>query len=146
MNEENKKEKTLFEKIIAGEIPSDKLYEDEHTYVFLDISPNVKGHCLVVPKKPFKNIYDLPEKEGGYLIKTVSKVSKILKESLEADGINLLMNNDEPAGQVVFHAHIHILPRFKDDQGYHGVKYDYKEGEKEELIKNFLECLQRHED
>ena len=139
-------DKTIFEKIIEGEIPSDKLYEDEHTYAFLDISPNVKGHSLVIPKKPFKNIYEIPEDEGAKLLKTVSLVSKTLKESLGADGVNLIMNNDAPAGQEVFHAHFHVMPRFENDNGYYGVKYQYEEGEKEDIIKNFSECLQKYVD
>lgn len=146
MTQENSKEKTLFEKIIDSEIPSDKLYEDEYTYAFLDISPNVKGHCLVIPKKPFKNIYEIEQQEGAYLLQAIRKVSSIMKEILNADGINILMNNDAPAGQEVFHAHFHILPRFEGDKGYHGVKYEYKEGEKEEVIKSFSEYLQKHED
>jgi len=132
-------EKTLFEKIIDGEIPCHKIYEDNNTFAFLDISPNVKGHTLVIPKKPFKDLYDLPDVEANELINSVKKVAKVLKKNLNADGINILMNNEEPAGQVIFHAHIHVLPRFIGDNGYHGVKYEYKEGEAEEISKNILE-------
>lgn len=139
MDKENKTEKTIFEKIIDGEIPCHKIYEDENTFAFLDISPNTKGHSLVIPKKPHKNIYEITDEDVSYLIKTVKKVSIALKESLDADGINIVMNNDEPAGQIVFHAHFHIIPRFKNDQGYHGVKYEYKDGEAEEIVKNVSE-------
>jgi histidine triad (HIT) family protein len=134
-------EKTLFEKIIDGEIPCNKIYEDEHTFAFLDISPNVKGHTLVIPKKPYRNIYELPELEAGQLINSVKKVSIALKEILSADGINILMNNDESAGQIVFHAHIHVLPRFEGDKGYHGVKYEYEEGETEKICEKVLKNL-----
>jgi histidine triad (HIT) family protein len=134
-------ETTLFEKIIADEIPCNKIYEDKYTFAFLDVSPNVKGHTLVVPKKPFKNLYELPNTEAGQLINSVKKVAKTLKETLNANGINILMNNDESAGQIIFHAHIHVLPRFEGDEGYHGVKYEYKEGEAEEICTKALENL-----
>jgi len=134
-------EKTLFEKIIESEIPCNKIYEDEYTFAFLDISPNVKGHTLVIPKKPYKNIYELPETEAGQLINSVKKISISLKKVLDADGINIVMNNDAPAGQEIYHAHIHIMPRFEGDEGYYGVKYEYKESEAEkiceEVLKNF---------
>lgn len=136
MNKENKTEKTIFEKIVDGEIPCYKIYEDENTFAFLDISPNTKGHSLVIPKKPHKNIYEITDEDAGHLIKTVKKISFALKETLNADGINILMNNDGPAGQVVFHAHFHIIPRFKKDRGYHGVKYEYKDGEAKEIAEN----------
>ena len=134
-------EKTLFEKIVAGEIPCNKIYEDEYTFAFLDISPNVKGHTLVIPKKPYKNIYEIPETEAGQLINSVKKVAVVLKKILNADGINILMNNDKQAGQVIFHAHIHLLPRFENDKGYHGVKYEYKKGEAEDICKKVSDII-----
>ncbi len=135
------KEKTIFEKIIKGEIPSDKIYEDEQTFAFLDISPNTKGHSLVIPKKPFKNIFEMPEEEAGSLIKTVKKIAEILKNVLNADGINLVMNNGEAAGQEVFHAHIHVIPRYKNDDGYYYKKYQYQKNEKEEILEKIRKEL-----
>ncbi|MFW5887534.1 MAG: HIT family protein, partial [Bacteriovoracia bacterium] len=97
------------------------------------ISPNTKGHSLVITKKPYKNIYELEDADAEHLIKSVKKVATALKKVLNADGINIVMNNEEPAGQIIFHVHIHIIPRFKDDNGYHGVKYEYKDGEAEAI-------------
>jgi len=128
MNEE----KTIFEKIIEGEIPSAKVYEDENTFAFLDINPSTPGHTLVVPKKPYKNIYEMPENNLSYLMNSVKKVSSVLKEALSADGIKIMMNNDPVAGQEVFHAHVHIIPRFKNDNW--PKKYKYKEGEVEDIL------------
>jgi len=134
-------EKTIFQKIIDEDIPADKIWEDENTFVFLDAFPVAPGHTLVIPKKPYKNIYEMPEKEAGVWFESVTKFAKILKKVTNADGINIVMNNDESAGQVVFHAHIHIIPRFENDGGYEGKKYEYKEGEKEGLIKKVKDSL-----
>lgn len=126
-------EKTIFEKIISGEIACHKLYEDNQTFAFLDISPNTKGHSLVITKKPYKNIYEIDDETISTLIKTVKKVAITLKKVLATDGVNIVMNNEPSAGQVVFHAHIHIIPRYKNDTGYHGRKYQYQENEAEEI-------------
>jgi histidine triad (HIT) family protein len=120
------KEKTIFEKIISGEIPCYKIYEDKTAFAFLDISPKSKGHTLVIPKKPFKNIYELDQKTAGDLFKTVQKISVSIKNTLKADGMNILMNNESIAGQEVFHAHIHLVPRFKKQMTK---RYFYKKGE-----------------
>src|SRR5262245_13855753 len=103
----------LFLKIIDGKIPSAKLYEDEHTYAFLDIRPINKGHALVVPKMHYRNIFDADPVALGQMMVTVQKVARALRESLHADGVTLAMNNEPAGGQDVFHAHIHVIPRFK---------------------------------
>lgn len=126
------KEQTLFEKIIAGEIPSVKIYEDDDTFAFLDINPNTKGHTLVIPKKPHENIFEIPQKDLHHLIDTVQKISNAVKVGMEADGINLIMNNGSAAEQEVFHAHIHVIPRHENDKGRLGhVTYD--EGEMDQI-------------
>ena len=120
------KELTLFEKIINGEIPCTKIYEDEHTFSFLDISPINKGHTLVIPKKPFPNIFMLPDKELTALFLTVQKVSQAVMKATGATGINIGMNNGAAAGQVIFHAHVHIIPRFSNDglEAWPGQRYN----------------------
>jgi histidine triad (HIT) family protein len=105
----------LFLKIIKGELPSYKIYEDEHTYAFLTIGPNTKGHTLVIPKKYAENIYDIDEDSLSHVIKSVQKVAKLLKESLKADGIKIAQNNEVAGGQAVFHLHFHVIPRYKGD-------------------------------
>lgn len=122
---------TIFAKIISGEIPSNKVYEDEHTFAFLDADPINPGHTLVIPKDEYKNIYEISEEAFLQVMKTVHKLSPIIKEAVGADGINIGQNNESAAGQEVFHLHVHIMPRFEDDNFTHwqGAK-NYHEGEK----------------
>lgn len=119
----------LFCKIVRGELPSTKLYEDEKTLAFLDINPINAGHALVVPKKHATDIFDIDEYEWNAVTKTSRIVAHALEKSLMPDGINLAMNNRTHAGQVIFHAHVHVIPRFKND-GYELWKgKPYAEGE-----------------
>ena len=115
----------LFCKIIKGEIPSTKVYEDEHSYAFLNIKPINPGHTLLVPKKHFANLYEMPDEVLANLAPTIKKLAIAVKKAVGADGINIGMNNDSAAGQLVFHAHIHIMPRFKNDghEHWHGTPY-----------------------
>ena len=117
----------LFCKIVNGEIPSKKIYEDDDFVAFLDIAPIAKGHALVIPKKHFERFDDmLDELFSGYG-KAIKKVSSAVVKSLNADGYNIIVNNGSAAGQVVFHCHAHVIPRFANDglkmQWPHG-KYD----------------------
>ncbi|MES2006617.1 MAG: HIT family protein [Patescibacteria group bacterium] len=121
-------EETVFSKIIRHEIPADIVYEDNDVVAFLDIRPNQPGHTLVVPKTYARNIFDINEKEWASLTETVRKVAAAVKEAMHADGINISMNNEPAAGQIVFHAHVHIIPRFEKDSGYSG-GHTYKPGE-----------------
>jgi len=108
------KENCIFCKIINGELPSKKVHEDDMSIAFLDISPVHIGHTLVIPKKHFENIYNMPDDTASHLIKIAKRIANALKKS-GADGINITINNDKDAGQVIFHSHIHIIPRFKGD-------------------------------
>ena len=119
----------VFCKIAQGKIPADKIYEDEKFFSFLDINPNNPGHTLIIPKNHYENIYSLPDEiicDIGLLVK---KISIAVKHGVSADGINIIMNNDSAAGQIVFHAHFHIIPRFADDGLRHwpGKSYANKE-------------------
>jgi histidine triad (HIT) family protein len=104
----------LFCKIINREIPADIVYEDGNTLAFLDVKPNTPGHTLVIPKDHFENIYGIPDEALARLSISVKKVALAIKNGLDADGINIQMNNEAPAGQIVFHAHIHVIPRYVD--------------------------------
>ncbi|MEN9604611.1 MAG: hypothetical protein RJB39_296 [Candidatus Parcubacteria bacterium] len=123
----------LFCKIVRGEVPSVKLYEDEETLAFLDIHPNNRGHALVVPKTHFENIYGLPAETLCRIALTSQKVATALKNAVDADGINIVMNNESAAGQMIWHSHTHIIPRQNEDKGYLGQKYTYIAGEMEEI-------------
>ena len=124
-------ENCIFCKIVAGEIPAHKLYEDGRTLAFLDIHPINPGHTLVIPKKHSYNILDINPRDWAAVAETTRKMAKVLHDALGADGINLGMNNREHAGQVVDHPHVHVMPRHKGDGFalWHGKPY--KEGEAE---------------
>ncbi|MBM3260811.1 HIT family protein [Candidatus Kaiserbacteria bacterium] len=121
----------LFCKIVRGEIPSFTVYEDEHTLAFLDIHPVTSGHTLVVPKAHAMNIFDIAPESWGAVSESVRKVAIAIEESLQADGVNLMMNNREHAGQIIEHPHMHLIPRYRGD----GLKLwphgAYREGEAE---------------
>jgi histidine triad (HIT) family protein len=136
-------EDCIFCKIIKGEIPSHKVYEDEHNLAFLDIRPNNHGHTLVIPKDHFENIYTLPDETLARLSLAVKKVAIAVKHGMDADGINVIMNNETDAGQIIFHAHFHIIPRLKNDGFKHWPQGEYLEGEADavsEKIKVSLEA------
>lgn len=128
-------EDTLFQKIAKGELPSWKVYEDEQALAILDIYPVNKGHVIVVPKEVYANVYEIPEALFMHLMAVAKRVAKAVKEGMAADGVNIIMNNEPAAGQLITnHAHIHIVPRFADD----GLKNwpskeSYQEGEKESI-------------
>jgi len=108
----------LFCKIVRGEIPCEKIYEDEHTFAFLDIKPLNEGHTLVVPKAHHTDMMDTPKEVFLRVMETVHTLAPVIKKIVGADAINLGNNNGAAAGQVIFHLHAHIIPRHKDD-GYH---------------------------
>lgn len=113
-----KRDDCLFCKIIDGEIPAAKVYEDEHVLAFMDISQVTTGHTLVIPKAHAKDIYELPEDVAGELFKRVPKLARAIKQTFKPAGINLLNNNEAPAGQSVFHLHIHLIPRYENEDGF----------------------------
>lgn len=106
---------SIFTKIVAGEIPSWKIYEDEHVYSFLDIGPLSKGHTLIVPKKYYRTLDELPDDVAAALGVAVKKVGKAVAEATGCQGWNVLQNNGRLAGQVVEHVHFHIIPRNEGD-------------------------------
>jgi histidine triad (HIT) family protein len=111
-------EDCIFCKIAGKEIPSEVIYENDNFICFPDASPRVEGHCLVVPKKHFVNIIDLPSSSGSELLDAIKNVGELkLKEGF--DGFNVIQNNGEVAGQVVMHCHFHLLPRKKGDGHEH---------------------------
>jgi len=127
-------ENCIFCKIIAGEIPSYKVYEDEQVLAFLDINPVNPGHTLIVPKKHFFNIEEADEETLCQVIKILKKVGLSLKKNLAAPGYNAQVNNDPAAGQAVPHLHFHVTPRLKDDGLELWPQKKYKENEAEEVL------------
>lgn len=108
----------IFEKIIKRELPAHIVYEDDLTIAFLSIEPVNKGHTLVVPKAKFKNILDGDPDTLAHIMKVAQKIAKTLVDELAADGVNLVMNNGKAAGQEVWHAHLHVVPRLEGDEAY----------------------------
>lgn len=132
----------IFCKLVKGEIPSSKVYEDEKFLAFLDISPINKGHALVIPKEHFENLIETPDELMGDLWVMVKKIAKAVKQATGADGINFGSNNGRAAGQIILHTHIHVIPRFSDD-GYKmwgSGEYD-NEDEKNKLANKIKEML-----
>ncbi len=102
----------IFAKILRGEAPAFKVYEDEHSLAFMDVMPQADGHTLVIPKSPSENLHDADPEALGATVKTVQTVAAAVKQAFEAPGIMIAQLNGPAAGQTVFHLHFHILPRF----------------------------------
>ena len=105
----------IFCKIIAGEIPCARIYEDDDVLAFLDINPIARGHTLVVPKGHYPTLFELPASAGARLLPAMSRIAKAVQQELGAGGFNCIQNNFRAAGQMVFHTHWHIIPRFDND-------------------------------
>ncbi|PZF75233.1 HIT family protein [Aestuariivirga litoralis] len=101
----------IFAKILRGEIPCHKVYEDEHTLAFMDVMPQADGHTLVIPKMPSRNLLDADPRALGALMAAVQKVANAAKQAFGAEGVLIQQFNESAAGQTVFHLHVHILPR-----------------------------------
>jgi histidine triad (HIT) family protein len=102
----------IFAKILRGELPAHKLYEDHDTFAFMDIMPRGPGHCLVIPKKPSRNVLDVDPDSLAAVMRTVKKIAIAAKKGMEAQGVTIQQFNEPAGGQVVFHLHFHIIPRF----------------------------------
>ncbi|KQU89954.1 HIT family hydrolase [Mesorhizobium sp. Root102] len=104
----------IFAKILRGEIPSHRVYEDEAVIAFMDVMPQGPGHTLVVPKAPSRNLLDADPSTFGPLFTVVQKVALAVKEAFGADGVTVMQFNEPASGQTVYHLHVHVIPRFDD--------------------------------
>ncbi len=132
----------VFCKIVRKELPARVVYEDEDVIAFLDINPVTRGHTLVVPKEHYKNLLDAPDEVVEKVFKVAKKVAEAAVKGLQARGVNVLTNAEEVAGQVVMHFHVHVIPRFEENElkfDYPG--YKYEEGEAEEVAKRLRRAL-----
>jgi histidine triad (HIT) family protein len=102
----------VFARILRGELPAHKVYEDDETFALMDIMPRGDGHCLVIPKKPARNILDVDPDSLAAVMRTVQKLSRAVVRAFDADGVTIQQFNEAAGGQVVFHLHFHIIPRF----------------------------------
>ena len=105
----------IFCKIANGEIPSRTVYENDMFRVILDNGPATEGHALVLPKEHYADLFEIPQETAAEAMKTAQAVAKLLKDKLNADGLNIVQNNGECAGQTVHHFHMHVIPRYKND-------------------------------
>ena len=102
----------IFAKILRGEMPCHKIYEDDDNFAFMDIMPRGPGHCLVIPKAPVRNILDADDATLSKLYPAIATVARAAKKAFEADGVTIQQFNEQAGGQVVFHMHVHVIPRF----------------------------------
>ncbi|MBR9700300.1 HIT family protein [Candidatus Woesearchaeota archaeon] len=136
-------EDCIFCKIIKGDIPCTKIYESENFFAFLDISPVSEGHTLLIPKQHCTNLLDVPEHLGTELLEVGQKIGRAILQATGADGFNFILNNGKAAGQAVFHAHFHIVPRKMGDglvDWHHGTKVEDSElaGVREKILEKLL--------
>ena len=117
-----KDENCIFCKILAGEIPSTAVYEDDDFKAILDVNPAARGHVIILPKNHAANIYELPDEDASKIMIVAKKIATAIEKAYHCDGVNILQNNGEAAGQTVFHLHVHVIPRFKGDTGNIGGK------------------------
>lgn len=110
-----KKDNCIFCKIANGEIPSRTIYEDDSYRVILDLGPATKGHALILPKDHYANLYELPDENASGVLVLAKKMAKKMSSALKCDGFNIVQNNGEIAGQTVFHFHMHLIPRYIND-------------------------------
>ena len=128
-------ENCIFCKIANGEIPSATLYEDEDFRVILDLGPASKGHALILPKEHYPNLYELPDDLAQKDIVLAKKMITRMTKALGADGFNVVQNNGETAGQTVFHFHMHLIPRYKDDTaGFRWNIGELKDEDREDIL------------
>ena len=134
-------EQCIFCKIIRGDIPCAKVFENEHVLAFLDISQVTKGHTLVIPKVHKKDIYELTPDVASHLFEAVPQIANAIRKQYEPVGLNLLNNNGEAAGQTVFHYHMHILPRYGEGDGFGAVWKSHQSEYTSEDLQNIASTI-----
>lgn len=135
-------ENCLFCKIAEKKIPAKIVYEDNKTLAFLDIHPVNPGHTLVIPKSHSQDLFSIEEKDLHSVYDTVKKVATALLDTIGAEGVNIEMNNKSSAGQVIFHSHVHVIPRFSNDGLKHWGSKEYQKGQAEEIQERLKKKLQ----
>ena len=120
-----KDENCIFCKILTGEIQYTAVYEDDDFKAILDVSPAARGHVIILPKNHAANIYELPDEDASKIMVVAKKIATAIEKAYHCDGVNILQNNGEAAGQTVFHLHVHVIPRFKGDT----VNIGWKQGD-----------------
>ncbi|MCI5730585.1 MAG: HIT family protein [Eubacterium sp.] len=127
----------IFCKILADEIPSAVVYEDDLFRAILDVNPAARGHVIILPKKHAANLFELPDEETSKILIVARKIAGALMETYHCDGVNILQNNGEASGQTVFHLHVHVIPRFEGDTDH--INIGWKPGETPENLQAIAE-------
>lgn len=132
----------IFCKIIAGEIPSNTIYEDEEFKVILDVSPASKGHALILPKEHYADIYEIDAELAGRAMKLAKRLAEHMTKVLGCAGFNILQNNHEVAGQTVFHFHMHLIPRYQNAKNNDILQWSHETFSAEEMaaVRDALKC------
>lgn len=134
----------LFCRIISGELPSAKVYEDDHVFAFLDIAPCSQGHTLIVPKSHSRNVLDFDVDEAAHLMRAIQKIAPAIMAVVDAQGFHVIQNNEAVALQTVFHSHWHIIPRAENDGVDFLVKKPYESQEAmQNLAKRIADTIQK---
>ena len=134
-----RKDDCIFCRLANGDIPTNALYEDDIVKAIFDLSPASMGHIIILTKEHFNDLYSIDEETAAHVFKVATKLAKAIKESLNCDGMNILQNNEEIAGQTVFHFHMHIIPRYLGDN----VKFSWNQGKiSEDEIKDLKKKIQ----
>ena len=116
-------ENCIFCKILAGEIPSTVVYEDDDFRAILDVNPAARGHVIILPKNHAANIFELPDEDASKIFVVAKKIATAIKKTYPCDGVNILQNNGEASGQTVFHLHVHVIPRFEGDTDHVNIRW-----------------------
>jgi histidine triad (HIT) family protein len=134
----------IFCKIVNGDIPTAKVFENEHVLAFLDISQVTKGHTLVIPKIHKENLYELTPEIAGKLFEVVPSIAKAIKTEFKPVGLNSVNNNGELAGQSVFHFHLHLIPRYGKGDGFGAVWKSHQDQYTSEDLKEIAQSIGKH--
>ena len=134
----------IFCKIADGEIPSATIYEDEDFRVILDLGPATRGHALLIPKDHYADLFELEDEAAAKILVRAKRIAARMKKALGADGFNLVQNNGEAAGQTVFHFHMHLIPRYREDHA--GILWEPQKTTAEELeeVKTLIQGYQEY--
>ncbi len=132
----------IFCKILAGEIPSAVVYEDDDFKAILDVNPAVRGHVIILPKNHAANIFELPDEDASKVMVVAKKIAAAVRKTYSCDGVNILQNNGAAAGQSVFHLHVHVIPRYEGDTD--SINIGWRPGETPEDLADIAEEIKKN--
>ena len=132
----------IFCKILAGEIPSATVYEDDDFKAILDVNPAARGHVIILSKNHAANIFELPDEDASKVMVVAKKIATAVQKTYSCDGVNILQNNGKAAGQTVFHLHVHVIPRYEGDMD--SIRIGWNPGETPEDLADIAEEIKKN--